>query len=128
MFNQQGTLSTLLVIMVVLAACGRVRDQPAPGANGAPATSGSSLGTLTSGGEQRRYRLHVPPSVTANQPLPLVINLHGYNSNAAQQESVSQMRSNAERDSATRRRKWRSMARMSVWRRCDALHDQRQRP
>jgi len=91
MFKRQTPVSTLLVIILVLAACGRVRDQPAQAGNRGPVTPGTSLGALTSSGEQRRYRLHVPPSAATSQPLPLVINLHGYNSNAEQQESVSQM-------------------------------------
>jgi hypothetical protein len=39
MFKQQQTLSVLLVIMFDLAACGRMRDQPAPGTNGTPAAT-----------------------------------------------------------------------------------------
>ena len=45
----------------------------------------------------RQYRLHVPPSYQQSQPTPLVINLHGYNSNAARQEQVSQMSAEADR-------------------------------
>ena len=96
MFKQQITISMLLVIMAALAACGRVRDQPAQAGNGTPVVSGTSLGTLTSSGEQRRYRLHIPPNAATGLPLPLVINLHGYNSNAEQQESVSQMSAKAD--------------------------------
>jgi polyhydroxybutyrate depolymerase len=39
----------------------------------------------------RQYRLHVPPIYDSNKPMPLVVNLHGYNSNAEQQEQVSRM-------------------------------------
>jgi polyhydroxybutyrate depolymerase len=46
---------------------------------------------MTSSGRVRQYRLHVPADYASKQPLPLVVNLHGYNSNAEQQEHVSQM-------------------------------------
>ena len=51
---------------------------------------------LTSGGEPRRYRLHVPPGAAAGAPLPLVVNLHGYSSDAAQQEALSRMSAQAD--------------------------------
>jgi polyhydroxybutyrate depolymerase len=45
----------------------------------------------------RQYLLHVPASYQQSQPIALVINLHGYNSNAAQQAQVSQMSAAADR-------------------------------
>lgn len=39
----------------------------------------------------RRYLLHIPPGYQAGNPMPLVLNFHGYSSNAAEQESVSGM-------------------------------------
>ena len=47
-------------------------------------------------GQARQYRIHVPRSYRPDQPIPLVINLHGYSSNAAEQERVSQMSSKAD--------------------------------
>ncbi len=46
---------------------------------------------VTSSDKVRQYRLHLPANNLLNQPLPLIINLHGYNSNAEQEEQVSQM-------------------------------------
>ncbi len=45
--------------------------------------------TLTVAGIARTYRVHVPPGWTADTPAPVVIDLHGWSSNAAQQQSLS---------------------------------------
>lgn len=42
--------------------------------------------SLTHGGLTRSYRLHVPASYVPGTPAPLVFSLHGYTSNAGQQE------------------------------------------
>jgi polyhydroxybutyrate depolymerase len=42
-------------------------------------------------GQIRNYHLHVPPTYQAGSALPLVLNFHGYNSNAIQEERVSRM-------------------------------------
>jgi polyhydroxybutyrate depolymerase len=57
---------------------------------------GDYVEEIASGGQTREYRLHVPPSYRPGQPMPLIINLHGYNSNAAQQEHVSGMSAKAD--------------------------------
>ena len=46
---------------------------------------GDSEGTLTSGGMERTYLLHVPPSYNTATPMPLVVNLHGFGSDAGDQ-------------------------------------------
>jgi len=48
--------------------------------------------TLQFGGQARSYILHVPPSYTGKFPVPLVIDLHGFLSTAAQQASLSGFR------------------------------------
>lgn len=53
---------------------------------------------LDFGGTTRNYILHVPPSYDGSAPVPLVVNFHGYTSNAAQQELFSAM--NPKADSA----------------------------
>jgi polyhydroxybutyrate depolymerase len=45
--------------------------------------------TLTSDGVKRSYRLYVPKSYDPSKPAPLVLNFHGYGSNALEQESYS---------------------------------------
>lgn len=42
-------------------------------------------------GVLRRYELHVPPAYDGRTPLPLVLNFHGFTSNAAQQRAFSDM-------------------------------------
>lgn len=89
----------LLLIITTLAllplACARLdhREQlpPAEAHNAAAPAPGSSLGEIEVGGQTRRYRLHVPADIQAGRAMPLVINLHGLNSNAEQQETVSRM-------------------------------------
>jgi len=67
-----------------LAACTGMprRDQvPASAAGAAP---GDYVEEIISNGQARRYRLHIPAAYQPGTPMPLVINLHGLNSNAAQ--------------------------------------------
>jgi polyhydroxybutyrate depolymerase len=57
-----------------------------------PAIAGATVvANITSSGETRQYRVHVPADYVSRQPLPIVLNLHGFSSNAEQEEQVSQM-------------------------------------
>lgn len=58
----------------------------------------STVHTFMFGGQFRSYRLYVPPTYNGNNAVPLVFNLHGYTSNAFQQEVYSNM--NAVADTA----------------------------
>jgi len=58
----------------------------------------NSTGSFDFGGQSRNYRLHVPPSYNGTDAVPLIFNLHGYTSNATQQEFYSGM--NAVSDTA----------------------------
>lgn len=49
-------------------------------------------GTIQSGGLTREYRLYVPAAYNGSTPVPLVLNLHGYASFAAQQEFYGDFR------------------------------------
>ncbi len=51
-------------------------------------TTGSRWVTLSQGGVERRYLLHIPP-IAPHTALPLVVVLHGYGSNPEQQEQLS---------------------------------------
>jgi polyhydroxybutyrate depolymerase len=64
----------------------------------AGASTGLSVQTMTSGGVQRSYRLYLPTSYDASTPLPLVLNFHGFSSNAWQQERYSGFIDIAERE------------------------------
>jgi polyhydroxybutyrate depolymerase len=82
----------LILIFGLVTACNR--PDPTRPINNAPATAtktGSFEGTLTSGNDTRHYLLHVPASYQAGTPAPLVINFHGYGSNATQEEALSGM-------------------------------------
>lgn len=46
----------------------------------------SIIDTIEVDGLERVYRLHLPPNYSAEDNLPLVMNFHGYGSNAIQQE------------------------------------------
>ncbi len=54
-----------------------------------PHAAGDLDATLESGGPQRTYILHVPPSYDGATRTPLVLNLHGFGSNARQQAIYS---------------------------------------
>jgi polyhydroxybutyrate depolymerase len=56
-----------------------------------PAKAQTTVESLLHGGVQRSYRLHLPPNYTGATAVPLVFNLHGYTSNALQQEFYSGM-------------------------------------
>lgn len=78
------TLAIIILVSLCLSACARTSQR-------APAGAGTSVESITIGGVARQYRLHIPASYQQAAPIPLVINLHGYSSNAQQQEQVSQM-------------------------------------
>jgi polyhydroxybutyrate depolymerase len=54
-------------------------------------------GTLTSGGMERDYIVHVPPGYDPSKPTPLVLSLHGGKNNPALQMVVSQWNRVADR-------------------------------
>lgn len=58
-----------------------------PGAGAVPGTT--SVRTITAGGRERTYRLHVPAGYSTTTPLALVFNFHGLGSNAFEQEVYS---------------------------------------
>jgi polyhydroxybutyrate depolymerase len=77
-----------------LRACagGASHTQPidAPGCSPSlPHGSGTSAETITTFDGQRSYRLHVPPSYTGSDAVPLVFDIHGATSNATAQEAYS---------------------------------------
>lgn len=54
------------------------------------AQTGTTLSdSIVSGGIQRKFKLYKPNSYTGNTPVPLLLNLHGYTSNATQQQFYS---------------------------------------
>lgn len=64
--------------------------------SGLMAGAGDSVETIPAGGMDRSYRLHVPASYDPTERTPLVLNFHGYTSNAYQQEIYSGMSAKAD--------------------------------
>ena len=107
-------LLTILVLALATTACDRSRtDEAAPAPSTTTTTSpsapaacgerpsvatGGSSGSLTFGGTERTYLLHVPASYDAAAPAPLVFNFHGHGSSAANQLSYADFRPLAERE------------------------------
>ena len=77
---------TVLVITVALAAPllhpGGAASAPGDG-------SGSSPGSIVTGGLERTYRLYVPPTHDRSRPVPLVIALHGGGGTGAAMERLT---------------------------------------
>ena len=49
----------------------------------------TTMDSILSNGIYRTYRIYIPANYTGNNPVPLILNLHGYTSNAAQQQIYS---------------------------------------
>lgn len=54
-----------------------------------PHESGTFRETIAAGGLEREYILYIPPSYSGDNAVPLIINLHGFGSNARQQAAYS---------------------------------------
>jgi polyhydroxybutyrate depolymerase len=71
--------------------------------NSSPCTLSHSLGesaiSLTSSGLQRSFIIHLPPAYSQQQPLPMVINYHGYDNTAARMASYTNMGAEADKES-----------------------------
>ncbi len=83
-------MATLSVLFFMAAATIPAAAQS--GANGVCGNSGaygSREVTLEFDGDVRLYRVYAPETLPADQPVPLVLSLHGYASDALQQEDNS---------------------------------------
>src|SRR6185503_1610572 len=63
-----------------------------------PLDAGNHQLTLEHGGLTRKYNLHIPASLGADTAAPLVLNFHGYTSNAQQEEIFSAMTPKADKE------------------------------
>lgn len=80
-------------------AAGGAPAPPAPEAAGCTSPGlapGNHDVTVASGGRMRLARVHVPPSYDAAKPTPVLLNFHGRNSNAAQEELLSKTTAKAD--------------------------------
>ena len=46
---------------------------------------------MTFGGKERQYTLHLPPGDDGSEPLPVILNLHGFTSGMRQEDAVSNL-------------------------------------
>jgi polyhydroxybutyrate depolymerase len=93
----------LFLALLLLTACNR----PLRDASNQPESTPRSLlpeqaGTfevqITSSGVTRHFRLHLPDGYQGNTAVPLVINFHGYSSNASQEEALTSMSDESDRE------------------------------
>jgi polyhydroxybutyrate depolymerase len=73
---------------IAQASCDPSRSHPA----------GDTTETLTAGGFDREYILHIPPSYDGSDPVPLVLNLHGLGSHAREQMDYSELAGKADEE------------------------------
>ncbi len=82
-----STTTTRAVPVTRSTGCGKAPDVPTI----ASTRPGDVAADLTSGGEQRTYRLSVPARYRPDRPAPLIVNLHGSGSNALQASVYSDL-------------------------------------
>jgi len=98
MFFRRLFINCLIIAIIsTLTACSRSErgnqsgELPAASEVAAAHDPGDYIEEIKVNEQARQYRLHIPPTYKPGNPAPLVINLHGLNSYAAQQEQVSKM-------------------------------------
>jgi polyhydroxybutyrate depolymerase len=82
-------VSIILPVIAALAAWGL---WPAAANSQSGLVPGETTMSITIGGRNRTFLLHVPPSYTGLVPVPLVLDLHGLTSNSSQQAGLSGFR------------------------------------
>lgn len=75
---------------------GRTGPEESTGCAGGTLQSGDQTVTLQHGGLTREYLLHVPDAYDGAEPWPLVLNFHGFTSDATQQVAFSDMSATAD--------------------------------
>jgi polyhydroxybutyrate depolymerase len=87
-------LGLLLAAVAPLAVAGPVAAEAAAGASGCGTgrLAGTKQHTVRAAGLTRTYHLTVPPGYTGDTRVPLVLDLHGAGSNAAQEMALSRAR------------------------------------
>lgn len=104
MRKQMNRISpAIAIVLIIITACNRPlrggsNQTPAPQQNPPSGQTGTMDGTISTGGVTRHYLLHVPSSYQAGIAVPLVVNFHGFESNAKQEEILTGMSAKAERE------------------------------
>jgi polyhydroxybutyrate depolymerase len=94
----------VFALILILTACSRpLRDRlNTPQATLQPQVPINQTGSfdeqITSSGVVRHFRLHVPEDYRSDDPLPLILNFHGYGSNSKQEEALTGMSVKADRE------------------------------
>ena len=101
-------LRALALLIVLCISCQPATAIPSPSATASPSPTppytttncppGDHTETLTSGGQVRRYRLHVPLTYQPEKPVALVLGFHGAGSNSEQFETYSQFSNVADQE------------------------------
>ncbi|MGA2490269.1 MAG: PHB depolymerase family esterase [Anaerolineales bacterium] len=95
-----SSLLTLLaaILLISTAACGQAAAKPSvtPAATLQP---GDSPRTLTVGGLERTYILHIPPGLDSLRPMPVVFVFHGYTENAVYIQTMTSFNEIADKNS-----------------------------
>jgi polyhydroxybutyrate depolymerase len=76
---------------------GSVAPDPSPGC-GSAAAAGTTTLDQNQGGHQRTAVIHLPTGYDPSSPIPLVLNMHGSQSTALQQEGLTDMDATADQD------------------------------
>jgi polyhydroxybutyrate depolymerase len=87
-------VTAAVVVFAIPTGAGAGEDAPAEPSGGCastPPAPGATVQTIDFEGAPREYRLAVPEGVAGDDPLPLVLNWHGYGSNAVQQAVYSEL-------------------------------------
>src|SRR5262245_25329146 len=85
-------MTTVRALLALCVGALLLAAQPAPAAF----LPGDHMRALPFGGLVRTYRVHVPSSYDGSVPVPLVLDIHGFSSNATQQELISGMRTESD--------------------------------
>ena len=99
-----------LSLLFVLAACGQAAATPtataAPSATPLTPTTpaptmqpGESTRTLTVGGVERTYILHIPPGLDSSRPAPVVFVFHGFEENTVYIQNITNFNDIADKNS-----------------------------
>jgi polyhydroxybutyrate depolymerase len=91
-------LKRRLTLELIASDQGRLTALPGTQCAGDLRTGVDLVGTLTSGGLERTYRLHMPETVKRGEPAPLVLNFHALAANGAIQEELSGLRAISDRE------------------------------
>ena len=95
-------LAAIVLTAVLAAALISMASGPASAADpgtcdpARPHAAGGFDETITSGGVTREYILHVPPSYTGSETVPVVLNFHAFSRNASDQQDYSDLPAKAD--------------------------------